>query len=71
MPDDKIMIFDTTLRDGEQSAGTGMTGVGTIGAEAAVGSPGATGAPVICASALDAMFRKARWLSAMSSWYRR
>ena len=26
MPDDKIMIFDTTLRDGEQSAGTGMTG---------------------------------------------
>ena len=25
MPDDKVMIFDTTLRDGEQSAGIGLT----------------------------------------------
>ena len=26
MADDRIIIFDTTLRDGEQSAGIGMTG---------------------------------------------
>ena len=26
MSEDKIIIFDTTLRDGEQSAGIGMTG---------------------------------------------
>ena len=25
MPDGKVMIFDTTLRDGEQSAGIGLT----------------------------------------------
>ena len=25
MPDEKVMIFDTTLRDGEQSAGIGLT----------------------------------------------
>ena len=25
MPDDKVTIFDTTLRDGEQSAGAGLT----------------------------------------------
>ena len=25
MPDEKVVIFDTTLRDGEQSAGIGLT----------------------------------------------
>ena len=25
MPEEKVMIFDTTLRDGEQSAGIGLT----------------------------------------------